>query len=320
MSQILFANNAATTIASAISSSATTITLASGTGALFPSPSTHQYFKATLYPATAGTQLPEIVHVTARSSDTLTVVRGQEGTTAQVWGAGAPLDNLITAATVNVLPQQVTYAGNPNGYVAGTTGTSSVPPSQVWDSVNSLIWVCTSTGPAATASWAALAPLNSPTFTGTPAAPTPLTSDNSTTLATTAFVKNFAAPIAGNSSQTFNVANGTGGNQAVNAGQFLASAASPGYQKLPSGIIIQWGTNAVGASSFVTFPIPFPTACLCVTVSEANATSATWGLGRPTVHGSQSPTTTGYSAWAEAWTGSGWTGGSIAQSYIAIGF
>jgi hypothetical protein len=33
------------------------------------------------------------------------------------------------------------------------------------------------------------APLASPTFTGTPAAPTPLTADNSTTLATTAFVK-----------------------------------------------------------------------------------------------------------------------------------
>jgi hypothetical protein len=33
------------------------------------------------------------------------------------------------------------------------------------------------------------APINSPTFTGTPAAPTPTTSDNSTKLATTAFVK-----------------------------------------------------------------------------------------------------------------------------------
>lgn len=33
------------------------------------------------------------------------------------------------------------------------------------------------------------APINSPTFTGTPAAPTPNTSDNSTKLATTAFVK-----------------------------------------------------------------------------------------------------------------------------------
>lgn len=34
-----------------------------------------------------------------------------------------------------------------------------------------------------------LAPLASPTFTGTPAAPTPATGDNSTTIATTAFVK-----------------------------------------------------------------------------------------------------------------------------------
>lgn len=39
---------------------------------------------------------------------------------------------------------------------------------------------------------AAKAPLASPTFTGTPAAPTPATTDNSTTLATTAFVKTLA--------------------------------------------------------------------------------------------------------------------------------
>jgi hypothetical protein len=36
----------------------------------------------------------------------------------------------------------------------------------------------------------AAAPLNSPNFTGTPTAPTPATADNSTTLATTAYVKN----------------------------------------------------------------------------------------------------------------------------------
>jgi hypothetical protein len=43
---------------------------------------------------------------------------------------------------------------------------------------------------ADTSDLAGLAPLASPTFTGSPAAPTPSTSDNDTSLATTAFVKN----------------------------------------------------------------------------------------------------------------------------------
>jgi len=42
---------------------------------------------------------------------------------------------------------------------------------------------------------------------------------------------------------------------------FLASKTSNGYQKLPSGLIIQWGANNTSAGSVTaTFPIPFPTA------------------------------------------------------------
>jgi hypothetical protein len=51
--------------------------------------------------------------------------------------------------------------------------------------------------PATSASVTALAPLASPALTGTPTAPTPTTSDNSTTIATTAFVKNQAAVSSG---------------------------------------------------------------------------------------------------------------------------
>lgn len=58
--------------------------------------------------------------------------------------------------------------------VAGKTGAVTLAESDVTGLVSDL---------------AAKAPLASPTFTGTPAAPTPATSDNSTTLATTAFVK-----------------------------------------------------------------------------------------------------------------------------------
>lgn len=41
------------------------------------------------------------------------------------------------------------------------------------------------------------------------------------------------------------------------------SLAASGYQKLPSGLIMQWGT--VTTNTTVTFPIAFPSACVSLT-------------------------------------------------------
>jgi hypothetical protein len=82
--------------------------------------------------------------------------------------------------------------------------------------------VTTSTGTGSTVLSA------SPTFTGTPIAPTATSGTNTTQIATTAF------------------AFGT------------LSAVSSGYQKLPSGLIIQWGTNVGTSPTTVTLPITFP--------------------------------------------------------------
>jgi hypothetical protein len=159
MAQILFANNAATTLATAIASSTTTLVVTSGGGALFPNPGTNQYFLATLSPATPGAQPQEIVRVTARSTDTLTVLRSQEGTSALSWGTGTIVQNLLTAATVGTFPQTVPFAGNPNGNIAGAAASGNLPPSMVWDYSNNLMYVCLTSGTASTAQWSAQAPL-----------------------------------------------------------------------------------------------------------------------------------------------------------------
>jgi hypothetical protein len=99
--QFLSANNAKTTLATGIGGSDTTIALATGTGTSFPSPVAPQYFMGTL---SAGA-LVEIVEVTARSGDTLTVVRGQENTVAQSWPAGSLFQHLWTAGQVQDLVQ-----------------------------------------------------------------------------------------------------------------------------------------------------------------------------------------------------------------------
>lgn len=51
----------------------------------------------------------------------------------------------------------------------------------------------------------------------------------------------------------------------------LAEAA--GYQKLPSGLIMQWGFYSGGAVNPITinFPILFPTACLNVQLTSSGA-------------------------------------------------
>ena len=100
MTILLFANNAKSFLASAISSTTTTATLASGTGSLFPSPTTGQGFKMTFVDAATGL-LNEIVLVTARSGDTITIVRGQEGTTPQSWLANDLAGMYFTAGTIN---------------------------------------------------------------------------------------------------------------------------------------------------------------------------------------------------------------------------
>lgn len=98
MTQI-FANNAQSTVASMVSPSDTTIQVASGEGALFPSPSGGDYFRVTL--TQAGTESSwEIVTCTSRSGDVLTVDRAQEGTGAATWAVGSKVELRLTAGVL----------------------------------------------------------------------------------------------------------------------------------------------------------------------------------------------------------------------------
>ncbi len=105
MSIVLFANNATTTIAAPINSGDVTVSLAPGTGALFPAPGANEYFVATFVDVATG-ELNEIVHVTGVTGDVATIVRAQEGTTALNWSAGDYFNNFFTAGTMSELLQQ----------------------------------------------------------------------------------------------------------------------------------------------------------------------------------------------------------------------
>jgi hypothetical protein len=104
--EILFTNNATTTLALPVSVGQTSVNLAAGAGALFPSPTGGDFFTLTL--TNSGGTLREITFCTARTGDTVTLTRGQEGTTALAWNAGDLAQNLLTARTIHeIFTEQV---------------------------------------------------------------------------------------------------------------------------------------------------------------------------------------------------------------------
>lgn len=91
-------NLARTALSASITNVATSLTVNTGDGAKFPSISTPDFFYATIVDSA---NIPEIVQVTARATDTFTIVRAQGGTAARAWTTGATLTLFVTAETLD---------------------------------------------------------------------------------------------------------------------------------------------------------------------------------------------------------------------------
>ena len=92
---VLFTNNAASNLASSITNTATSLTVTTSSGSIFPNPTGGDYFLVTLQ-GISGTPI-EIVKCTSRSGDTMTIVRAQEGTTASAFTGGDKVELRVTA-------------------------------------------------------------------------------------------------------------------------------------------------------------------------------------------------------------------------------
>jgi len=102
--KILFSNEASSTLLAGITAAATAASVKAGDGALYPLPGVNEIFKFKFY-NTAGAY--EICHCSARSGDTFgTILRAQEGTTAQAWNAGDGVDLVVTKETMEECPQR----------------------------------------------------------------------------------------------------------------------------------------------------------------------------------------------------------------------
>jgi len=130
MSLLKYANNANTTLASGITSSQTSLTVAVGTGALFPAIGAGpNNFYATL--TDAATQLlREIILVSAVSGDSFTIARGQQGTTARAYLGGDYVQQLCTAGDLTNFVQASQLPsvspGGSSGNVQYNNGTSAL--------------------------------------------------------------------------------------------------------------------------------------------------------------------------------------------------
>lgn len=100
----LFTNNATGTLAGGYSAVATAITLTAGQGSKYPTPTGGDWFMATIVDPSNNI---EIVKVTGRATDTMTVVRGQEGTTARILAAGEKFDLRITAGALVAIRDKI---------------------------------------------------------------------------------------------------------------------------------------------------------------------------------------------------------------------
>ena len=91
---IQFSNLASTTLASGVSSSATSVSVTSASS--FPTLGSGDYFYATIGAGSGS----EIVKVTGISGTTFTVLRGQDDTTAVSHSSGADVALRVTASTL----------------------------------------------------------------------------------------------------------------------------------------------------------------------------------------------------------------------------
>lgn len=105
-------NLAITALGEAITDAATEFDVATGGGVLLPSV---PFYAVIVDPATLGEYdqvvadtVIEIVLVTAKATDTLTVTRAQEGTSATAFGAGDPLFHGVTAAYISDIHTAIT--------------------------------------------------------------------------------------------------------------------------------------------------------------------------------------------------------------------
>ncbi len=121
-----------TTLASTISSSATTMTVASGTGSALLGGVTLaagnvDQFTVAIDPDTTN---EEIIFITASSTDTFTITRARAGTSGVQHSAGATVKHVLTSDDLNAFKASISPVTNV-GFAGSTSGSTTVQATAV---------------------------------------------------------------------------------------------------------------------------------------------------------------------------------------------
>lgn len=200
---IKFKNNASTTLAQDITAASTSIVVSAGTGVLFPTLTGSDYFLITVVDGSGNN---EIMKVTAVATDTFTVVRAQEGTTARAFAMNSLVELRLTAGAIQEI-LNVSYATAAE-VAAGTEAMKAVAPAVLSSATVAHAATADSaaacTGNAATATDMAAGHVLAGATTDAavlskiaPAITTPAQFDNTTKIATTAFVRKASGSLSG---------------------------------------------------------------------------------------------------------------------------
>jgi len=300
MANFVFANNIKTTVASAFSNVATSLTLASSVG--LPTLSAGQVLPITLQDVATGLAY-EICYATAITGATLTVTRAQEGTAAQNWLVGdraycaptalsvAPVNgnglnvfqvanavasneavNLgqVPAITVNDATNAHYAVAGKNVYIAQDTNlqtwADSLPRCGMYD-----VYLSVAQGNLPAAYWHLELQRSSTDVAGNLYHVITAKGMNEAGLMYTNTCTN------GTWSGWIQMATDAFVQAVANPG---ASLGTDGYQKFPSGLIVQWGNFYAGSSyTTVNFPIVFPNLVLNIITSPYKGPNASANPG-----------------------------------------
>lgn len=110
---------------------------------------------------------------------------------------------------------------------------------------------------------------------------------------------------------------GTGAGQVPDMSSFASTLSTAGYQKLPGGLIIQWGSATVtgqGNLLTLTYPIAFPSACLQVSGMAAGTPLNVTNASSQFMTNSSAPGRTSFDAMYAG------NAPSVMLRFIAIGY
>ena len=242
MAKPLVANNAYSTLASTITAGSTTISVASDEGDRFPAAATGgDYFYATLIDTSNNL---EVVKVTNRSSDTFTVVRAQDGTSARAFSASTRIELRPVAALFEDIRDS-----------ERTPIDASVVEAKIDDGAVTEAKI--NTGAVTEAK------------INTGAVTTAKIADEDVTV----------AKLEGGGSSTAGQVLVSNGDSTGTWGPAETLAATKdvtgtdGYVSLPGGLVLQWGEQSMSSDSTtsISWPTTFSNACLQAVVSQGAA-------------------------------------------------